>query len=79
MFACLCIVISCLDLVAPRNGTKNTNETSCGTTAQFSCDQCYELKGYKQLSCLPNRTWSGEEPNCSCECLLPSFRLCFSS
>ena len=67
------VVISCPDLVAPQNGTKNTNETDCGTTVEFSCDECYELKGHKQLSCLPNRTWSGEEPNCSCQCLISSF------
>ena len=60
------VVIYCPDLDDPGNGTKNTNETSCGTTAQFSCDQCYELKRYEQLSCLPNGTWNGEEPNCSC-------------
>ena len=60
------VVIYCPDLDGPGNGTKNTNETSCGTTAQFSCDRCYELKGYEQLSCLPNGKWSGEEPNCSC-------------
>ena len=71
MFACL-VVISCPYLVAPENGRKSTNETICGTAATFSCDECYELKGHSQLSCLPNKTWSGDEPSCTCQCL-PSF------
>jgi hypothetical protein len=60
-----CSLSSCRDLVAPKNGAKSTNKTSCGSTVGFSCDECYELKGHKQLSCLPNRTWSGEEPICA--------------
>ena len=68
-----------LNIVTTRNGTKNTNETSCGTTVAFSCEECYEMKGDKQLSCFPNRTWSGEEPICSRQYLInSSFSQCFS-
>ena len=62
------VVKSCPDLVTPENGTKGTNETVCESTVDFHCNECYELKGQKQLSCLPNKTWTGEAPICACKC-----------
>ena len=59
------IVKSCRDLVAPENGQKSSNDSTCGSTVAFVCDECYELEGVGELSCLENRTWSGEEPNCT--------------
>jgi fibulin 1/2 len=59
-----CNFQSCRNLTIPDNGKKNSSETVCGSTIKFSCNECYELKGDKQLSCLPNQTWSGEEPSC---------------
>lgn len=61
-----CLVKSCPVLIAPRNGEKNTSDNTCSATVEFSCNECYELEGSHQLSCLPNKTWSGEEPNCTC-------------
>ena len=69
------VVMSCPDLVDPRNGGKSTNDSSCGTTVDFRCDECFELKGHNQLSCLPNKTWSDEEPICACKCIRGRFTL----
>ena len=64
------IVKSCRNLVAPENGQKGSNDSNCGATVTFDCDdECYELEGQGELSCLDNRTWSGEEPVCSCQYL----------
>ena len=62
---CFYVVKSCPVLVAPTNGMKDSNDTSCNSTVEFSCDACYELMGNSQLTCLPNQTWSGTEPNCN--------------
>ena len=62
------VVKFCPDLMAPENGTKETNETVCSSTVNFNCNECYELKGQEQLFCLPNRTWNGETPVCACKC-----------
>jgi hypothetical protein len=58
-------VKSCPDLVTPMNGYKDSNDTSCDSVVTFSCDSCYDLVGYSQLTCLPNHTWSSDEPVCS--------------
>ena len=68
---CICLLVkSCPFLVAPTNGMKNSNDTYCGHTVEFNCDACYELTGNSPLTCLPNQTWSGEEPNCNGQCKL---------
>ena len=53
--------------MTPVNGMKNSNSRVCGSTIDFSCDECYELEGNSIVSCLPNQTWSGEEPTCTCK------------
>ena len=55
----------CPALVAPANGSKNSNDTSCGSSVEFSCDECYELEGHRVLTCLVDNTWSSKEPNCT--------------
>ena len=60
-----CIVKSCPDLVTPMNGQKDSNDTSCSSVVQFSCDACYDLVGQSQLTCLSNKTWSSDEPMCT--------------
>ena len=64
------VVKSCPVLVAPTNGMKDSNDISCDSTVEFSCDACYELMGNSQLTCLPNQTWNGTEPNCNGQCKL---------
>ena len=39
--------------------------TSYGSTAQFSCNPGYELRGPEQLTCEYNKRWSGPFPSCS--------------
>ena len=77
---CFYVVKSCPVLVAPTNGKKDSNDTSCNSTVEFNCDACYELMGNSQLTCLPNQTWSGEEPNCNGQCnwdlCLNEFHIC---
>ena len=63
-----CVVKSCQALVAPTNGMKDSDDTFCNSTVKFSCDDCYELMGDSQLTCLPNKTWNGKEPNCTGQC-----------
>ena len=67
---CFYLVKYCPVLIAPTNGTKDSNDTYCGSTVEFNCDACYELMGNSQLTCLPNQTWSSEEPNCNGQCTL---------
>ena len=69
-YVCFYIVKSCPVLVAPTNGMKDSNDTSCDSTVEFSCDACYELMANSQLTCLTNQTWSGKEPNCNGQCTL---------
>ena len=64
-YVCFYVVKSCPVLVAPTRGMKASNDTSCDSTVEFSCDDCYELMGKSQLTCMPNQTWSGKEPNCN--------------
>ena len=55
---CFYVVKSCPVLVAPTNGMKNSNDTSCDSTVEFSCDACYELMGnIAYLSAQPNMEW----------------------
>lgn len=54
--------------MTPTDGVKDSSNTTCGSTVQFNCNECYELEGHDQLSCLSNKTWSGEEPNCTGKC-----------
>jgi hypothetical protein len=69
----VCSLKSCPDLVAPVNGQKDSNSTSCDSVVIFSCDACYDLVGYSQLTCLVGYsrliclayTWSSDEPVCS--------------
>ena len=63
LVACF-LVKTCRDLVAPDNGQKSSDDTGCGSFVNFTCSECYNLTGYAQLECLPNGTWSNDEPSC---------------
>ena len=43
---------------------QNTTNTASGTAVGFHCNECYELEGQRELSCLPNQSWTGEAPTC---------------
>ena len=69
------VVKNCSVLSTPSNGLKNTNSISCGTVVDFSCNECYELEGNEQLSCLSNTSWSGGNPRCNCKVCIDCLRL----
>ena len=70
-----CMVVkSCRYLMAPANGRKSSNDSTCGATVTFDCDECYELEGLGELSCLENETWSGDEPTCTGQFLFLELR-----
>ena len=56
---------SCPNLVAPTDGQKSSNVSTCGSTVTFHCNECFELEGPGERTCLENRTWSGLEPTCT--------------
>ena len=61
------VVKSCPVLATPVNGGKSSDIKMCGSSVEFNCNECYELEGNGLVSCLPNQTWSGEEPTCTCQ------------
>ena len=56
----------CASVTAPANGTCFPKECQgfAGDAIQFNCLEGYTLKGVNSLTCLPNATWSGLEPEC---------------
>lgn len=61
-----CQLIHCQPLPAQlQHGTVTPPEsTSYGSTAQFSCNPGYELRGPEQVTCQANKRWSGPFPSC---------------
>ena len=55
---------SCPDPGTPDKGSKN-GKLQVGQTLQFSCAQCYQLRGSSTRTCLSDLTWSGHEPTCT--------------
>ena len=60
----LALEVFCPVLLTPNNGMQNTTNTASGTAVEFRCNECYELEGQRELSCLPNQSWTGEAPTC---------------
>lgn len=46
------------------NGAVSHPSTAEGSIAMYICDPGYELVGEETRVCLPNGSWSGEEPAC---------------
>ena len=40
-----------------------------GSIATYECDEPYELRGHLKRCCLPDGTWSGDEPKCDGMCV----------
>lgn len=51
---------NCPDLQQPSNGDVEFNDTH----AEYSCNAKFKLDGPQLRSCLPDGTWSAEEPKC---------------
>jgi CUB/sushi domain-containing protein len=59
-----CQIISCGDPGSPRNGFKNSTQTTFGTVVEFDCNSGYALRGSKRISCGANAMWSASAPMC---------------
>jgi CUB/sushi domain-containing protein len=55
------------------NGSVNENGFTTGDTADYSCDEGYELVGEPTRVCQSDSTWSGEVPVCQSLAVLVSF------
>ena len=56
--------VLCEYLEAPAHGSINQIDRTVGSTATYSCDHGFKLKGNEQRECLYDGTWSGDDPVC---------------
>ena len=55
----------CGNLSDPENGTVEID--SGFTTANYTCDEGFELVGMRFRTCMRNGNWSGSDPTCVCK------------
>lgn len=61
----LCTPIVCPNLSVPLNGSIHySNGNNYDSTATYSCDKGYVLKGNKTRTCTNSGMWDGSEPTC---------------
>ncbi|XP_023602436.1 fibulin-7-like, partial [Myotis lucifugus] len=56
--------VSCPALNAPRDGRKFGSKYLVDHEVHFTCDPGFQLVGPGSVVCLPNGTWTGEQPHC---------------
>lgn len=56
--------VSCPALNAPRDGRKFGSKYLVDHEVHFTCDPGFQLVGPSSVVCLPNGTWTGEQPHC---------------
>ncbi|ELK30397.1 Fibulin-7 [Myotis davidii] len=56
--------VSCPALNAPRDGRKFGSKYLVDHEVHFTCDPGFQLVGPSSVVCLPNSTWTGEQPHC---------------
>ena len=54
----------CPDLSDPSNGVVKVNSQRTDDTAEYSCDEGFELVGDVMRTCMSNSEWSGKAPSC---------------
>ena len=64
-----CILVPCLSLFDPNNGTINCSLRDDGVpsfedTCSFTCDTGYELTGSDTRTCQSDGSWSGSDDVC---------------
>ncbi|XP_035663519.1 P-selectin-like [Branchiostoma floridae] len=59
-----CPIIKCPLLIGPLDGSF-TGENSYMDVAVFSCNLGHERQGAESITCLPDKTWSGDVPTCT--------------
>ena len=57
-------MVYCPLLTTPYNGTKSSEDTKCGVTVGFSCNEGFMLSGKSSLACMTNGRWDGVTPQC---------------
>ena len=50
---------------APVHGQLNGTGLTFGSTLIYSCNTGYALNGSSTITCMANRQWSGQAPDCS--------------
>ena len=61
-------VVDCGSLFAPENGTLTINGTTFASTANYSCNEGYNITGDEMRTCQENGSWIGQDPACQSEC-----------
>uniref|UniRef100_F6V6M9 Fibulin 7 n=1 Tax=Callithrix jacchus TaxID=9483 RepID=F6V6M9_CALJA len=56
--------VSCLALNAPADGRKFGSKYLVDHEVHFTCNPGFRLVGPSSVVCLPNGTWTGEQPHC---------------
>ena len=63
----LCVYIAHCPLLEDRlkqSRHPNKSSYSVNDTVTFYCEKDYGINGTKQITCLPDSTWSHEQPEC---------------
>ena len=55
----------CGELHSIANGDVQVSRLTVSSIAIYACNHGFTLVGYKQRTCLPNKSWSNAEPKCS--------------
>ena len=61
---CIKSAIFCPDLSSPANGRVSVSGLRPGSTADYSCEPGYSLRGVETRVCQNNGKWSDNEPTC---------------
>ena len=56
--------IDCYSLSPPANGEVFFTTTFSGSTAEYSCNEGFNISGIHTRTCLVNGEWSDETPTC---------------
>ena len=57
-------LVDCPNLMKPPNGSIDIPSLTQGSTATYTCDKGYELKGNSTRTCDSTAMWTGNEPMC---------------
>ena len=67
-----CVLVRCPPPKILLHGEQDINELTVGGTVSYTCNTGFRLEGSRLLTCLHNKTWSGQVPSCTkVACQLP--------
>ena len=58
------LIVDCGPLSNPENGVVTFSSTQAGSTARYSCNSGFILRGNQVRVCQANGVWSGQDPVC---------------